>query len=1470
MALSPTQTWKDASRAGTTEPVLLFELRPTVLYDERNFRGDWNRVDPPSAIATGTGQYQNYYTLNPNHPSDELRLASWEVEHPEKQTHQVETLLFAQSVTYYSFAAYGRQTRGQSARGGFLQTFKSSRAFRLKKLYLGLRNESPDPNTLYKGRLFVTIYRNLLEIDTAGAEGNSHLGALLDSAERVFAGEIDFSSSEGCETLTDSSGFWHVLDFSDQNIWLPGGSEPCAILLEPESQVGLETLKLVTGGQSYTYPKGQLYKYDPETGRFIEKSGDLAFKFIVDGYQPTGSGIWTFDVGETPSAGLDGELELCYSEPADTSLYFQMREAAAQSGLSSKPWKTVTDGSRITKRWVQVKVTFSSGTGPNGSALDTPRVYSMRVAFKESHRFVLASRPLFGYPNCVAEAPDYSAEGEPLSGEASATDTSRIVLIDGGGMPSRIFSRCNMKNDEIKVYLGFDCPSFLDTSQSGYNNGNGDWLDFKTIWIEDWEILDGRIVVHGYDQQVRFKEAESPGPCNPPDMAEEIHYDLQNPADIKRDLLKRARIRPSKIDPQSFSRLESAFDWGLTHEIKQTTNLQKVDRELNRHLLAFQVVDETGKWATRYVDYGNTAYDPELGLWLQNSKALPWLRGDDLIAGSERFYPGRKYVRNVAVILFGGKGSDQREYRGIAIDYDENSEKAHKEYASDKILSEFIPAGEDAGNNNGIPLKVARNRLNLQKDGVRMLEFSTRLEFACLQIGDHINLTSTLYSRPGEANPNPLLGMLTRKNIDRNLDAIHWAALVLLDAGQCATQVPTVNPPQNVSVTAGGDGTVSWNWARSADDTAATGNNRYELLQRPSHLETWGSAKTRVNADGSANYEYIDPDFTELISYDFGVRYVNASGRASQIISCENVLVIDSDPGPPGEGDWSVLPLPGAVEVYLINEMSGAHHYNVYVRPDTNTGWQLVGTIPREAGRRGSFIWTPPNPYVSDSYRFSLFALSSVDNWGKESSRSAQKLMCYRPLMSPTEVLPAPGFSTGGGAYPLISRVSIESGFAFSITLKIVAPCGEEDKIDRYELERRDDCGTGQASWSGWERIPDYKVRQEDSSIPAPSAIYYDNTDRKLKPTYYYQYRVRAVGKNNVPGSWSESVTLQLTEDTTPPDQPAITVENFQYANKIKISEPALGGVTPCPDFSHFKIEGYEQSAAIWITLSEHYKGTVFMHQINDSDLGENWKYRVTAYDHSGNASTVSSESGYKSQKKAGTAALSSVVNDTLAQVSVNESNIELKVDKSGVISSINISTEGIDIQGDRITLNGDTVFSADCEVYGLLKLVKTSDNTERIEIGSFNGEEEIRLYGNDALGARLGTIEISESTLGVINLYGPDELGTGESYRWDLTAWYMIPVGASALVLPDASKSGSWFSLSGKGELGWHNTDREMKILEGSNLYRFAPVYFDTENNKLVIRKGSSTYDILRITYNAGSNRFEWAGKYWNADGSV
>lgn len=1417
MALQPTQRWLDAARAGTAEPVMLVELRPTVLYDEKNFAGDWRAgrdsggrslADPANISNLNTATAGE--TVEP-YP-DELRLARREVEHPEAQPL---SLPMGNGVTFRHFGQYEKSGVNTYAEAGqYIQTFRCSRAFRLKKLKLGLYNHGAN----YKGRLRVKLYSHLSESALSGmawstatrpfgvAAGPAARG-IYDSA--VLAHSFEFNAArdslsgadpaktvEGVDFESVSGNTFRIFDLAEANVWLPGGDIPCAIDLCVDRDDNARDLHLYGATDDNAYSRGQLLHHDHGTGKSFKLPGDMGFKFVAEGYAETGTGVWTLDLGKKPGHGLEGELELRYAEPPGTTVRFELRESDSASGWPDA-WRVVSDGARLEhRRFVQVRVTLSSA-GAHG--LDTPRIYSIRAAYKQAFRFVLASRPLFGCPNLVAEVPDYSAEGDPLAGRAGVSDTSRLVLLNAEGMLPRLFSLYDLKNDEVRVCLGFDTPGFLDTSGREYNEGRGDWLQFKTLRIEDWELGEAALTIHGYDQQVRFLEAEAPTPGRENGEIEQIHYHRLPPAIIKRDLLMRAGIRPSQIDfvpggdglprpENSFGALGAAASWQLSRVIGKPTRLHSVDQELNRHLAAFQVTDERGRWVLRRADF-------EAG-------AAALLSGDDILAGSERYHPGHRHLRNLVALYFGGEGSDESAFRALALDVDEESGKRCKEFVVDKLLSEFIPLSDDSRDPAGIPFQVARARLRLQRHGLRTLEFSTRLEHARLQIGDHIHVESARYRRAGTAAPNPLLVMLTRKSVNRSLSRIDWSALVLADSEEVGPGSLFPSPPAGISVSPNGDGTVTWLWQAGPDDDGVR-LLRYELYRRRAHTDGWGFPVVAVSATGAGQYSWDDGPYDELMRYDFAVRAVDTAGRYSAAAVAWNVDVTAEPPTPPGPEDWELEPREGAIALWLVNESPGAHHYRVHVLLG-GTGWRSAGKVECGTGRENAFLYFPDDP--TSLFTIRVFALSAVDSYSQEGEWSGYKVQMFRRLMSSTEVPPAPAWESAGGVYPLVSHVPVGPYQGFTVHLRLLAPGGFEDRVSRYEIQRANDGGSGLDSWSDWERLPDCPVLDPSGDEPGPSALIYENRDPSFKTGRRYRYRARGVGRNNVPGLWSETLVLLLTEDTTAPDRPLVSLVARTGYNELSISEPTIAG-GPCPDFDYWKIEGFKQESGQWEVLEPQWRDTRYGHGDADGEMEKPWKYRVTAFDHSGNASPPSLETGFGSMKKAGTTFLSSAVNGTLAQVSVNQAEIELKVSKSGVISAINLSSEGVNIAGDRITLDGDTVFSADCEIHGELKMTRTSGNLERIEIGSFSTGEEIRCYGSlggsvEHLGIRICTHEFGINNLPVIQLSSNDMLGWGVEPGWFISGLFIQPAGYAAFILPDAAYSGSW--PAGEPCIGW------------------------------------------------------------------
>jgi len=791
MALTPTQRWTDTAAAGTADPVVLVELKPSVLYDDKRLSEDWQGGEDTRGISLRTSTVSGLNQVAPEDGEDltpyhnQVRLGSAEVTHPEKQEvmenlHNTRGLTFLHSAV----ADYGAMPQ-------FIQTFKSEKAFRLKKIYIGLPLQSK-----FMGHTILRLYSHLSEPKayrfwtprpglgtpiSSTKSGTLATKGLFDNARLVTTVTIEHDK----EKTQTYDGNWRVLDVSDENIWLPGGDILCAIGLHVDSPGGkgrsADNLRLYGSSNGDTYTRGQLLEHEHSTGLSYKVNGDLAFKFLADGYESTGAGVWTFDIGESLSGytisqktsevakrlteATGGTLEIADNTPPGTSILYQMRESSASSLLG--PWSTVNDGKALgSKRYIQIKATLTG----DSDQLDTPRIFSIRTAYQRSEKF--ATLPVLGYSNALWEAPDFSVSGDPLEGKAKTTDTSRIVLNTAEGMITRLFQLYPMKNDEVVVSLGFDTSDFTED----------DYLPLKHLWVEGWTIKSSHIAIKCYDQQVKLKDIQIPGETDPPEKMEKIYYVKQTPDVILKDLLRRARVRYNNIDHISFdTTLRGNFNWEFSKEITEPTELNKLTSEINKHLLAFLAINEKGKWQIHSADF--------------SASPSVEIEEADILEGTEETDLGIERLKNETVVLYnpaGGEAKQETDYQNITIEYDGTSQKANQEQIADKLLSTFIPPDTDSTDPDSSPRLIAHRRLALQKDGLRTTRWSTGIKYLYLQVGDHVSLNSQYYRRSGVSTYNPLTVMITSKELDADLGAVHWGGLIILDADQSAGSPSTV------------------------------------------------------------------------------------------------------------------------------------------------------------------------------------------------------------------------------------------------------------------------------------------------------------------------------------------------------------------------------------------------------------------------------------------------------------------------------------------------------------------------------------------------------------------------------------------------------------------------------------------------------------------------------------------------------
>lgn len=334
-------------------------------------------------------------------------------------------------------------------------------------------------------------------------------------------------------------------------------------------------------------------------------------------------------------------------------------------------------------------------------------------------------------------------------------------------------------------------------------------------------------------------------------------------------------------------------------------------------------------------------------------------------------------------------------------------------------------------------------------------------------------------------------------------------------------------------------------------------------------------------------------------------------------------------PDPP---TWTVQGVQGGWLFTITGPVSGAIGYSIYMfNEDRQDFTDLAGYIKdsrTDAAQNGTRLTA-----TIDATRYGkrVTARFKLRTWTKTSQSALSEEQSARSLVknAPDWVPSAPSLSDDG--YPLLSKIAKYNAFTFMVRNKILAFGDEKDAVRSYEIQRRDDVGSGEVTWSTWATLPEKVI--QDPSTPNPLFMYYDNTDHLFVAGRVYQYRVRAVGLNGKPSAWSDPVRIEMEDDTTPPDKPVFTATELTGAVRLDIQAATQGG-GPCPDFAYWKIEKSDDSGATWATLQARHTGTVFIDVDIDANLETNRRYRITAYDYSNNASTVADPSTDKKKKK--------------------------------------------------------------------------------------------------------------------------------------------------------------------------------------------------------------------------------------------
>ena len=328
--------------------------------------------------------------------------------------------------------------------------------------------------------------------------------------------------------------------------------------------------------------------------------------------------------------------------------------------------------------------------------------------------------------------------------------------------------------------------------------------------------------------------------------------------------------------------------------------------------------------------------------------------------------------------------------------------------------------------------------------------------------------------------------------------------------------------------------------------------------------------------------------------------------------------------------DWGVVGIPGGWKLAIFNYFENVEWWQVWAYHEHEEKWKffdIIDDLRTESGDRfsGGLVkeWSAYDPTEKTRKRFKIRAHGHQQK-GEFSDEIAVWSLVRSGKTKTTPTAPTL-------AAPSVTNLAVENGFAFRIDFTITAATGEEDAVSSYEIARADDNGTGD-TFGSYVIVRRHDV---DTDLPGPVTINVQNTDRVLKPTWKYRYRIRSIGLDGTPSAWSSYQQITMPGDETAPAQPTIAVTPVIVGLQIAIT----GGTEA--DFAYFKIES-NTGAGGWVTANPRLVDRLWIYNPPEAvvNAGTTISFRVTAYDFSGNGSTVSSASGAAAATRVGAGAI--------------------------------------------------------------------------------------------------------------------------------------------------------------------------------------------------------------------------------------
>lgn len=1178
-------------------------------------------------------------------------------------------------------------------------------------------------NQLSSGELLCTII--------PGIDENIYMdAAALDQAEQ-YAISAPVQAAEG----------WLVIDFSQFGIVKELGTA-FGILLQPSAvdgdHVGINLwesdhpLPYYSSDTNIMYwNRGQqIVRANLPTRRspVTDAAGNprcVEFRVATQGYQQSGSITVIFDTGGVPDSQATGMWLLAdWVEPgAAISHAAWASDTGAFSGEQTS-LGAVTDGQAIAvkKRYYKLTTTFSASV----DRLSGAGLIEAGPRFTRTDTFAMYNRPIWGHANTVAEIEITEGSVNPEQGESSS-EKPYIRFKDED--ISRRLQEYDYQGEEVSILRGYDYAGFTEN----------DCEVRARALIMDYE-QDDKVSLETINLLKDLSERKLPRQSEDPDVKTIVNIVDTHPVDAAIILMRRAGIRSSLMDTAGLAAVKAIpriADYRVRRILDEEQGLDELLSELLTPLL-MTMYESGGKIGISRIDWSATP--------------AASITGGAIHPNTERFMPRLKEGRGYHLLAYGERpdGEGGRYYRHIAPALDAAAIKRFNG-KGEVVKYPWLPGIRTADAET-----IAADLLFARKRGLPLIEVEVDTALAWLQPGMAVEFESSLYRRRGVSETNPLLCHVAQVVPER--DRVELSLVVMLDAQDSAPGgVSPVGPPAGFTASEI-DGGAQFELTASADPSVTL----YRIEQALAGSGKWRLKRTFAPGDFSGGTVlWQDIDFARLAALDFRAVAV-AGGRRSEPVTVSAFRVQSTALAAPVV---SLLKIQGIFKLTLDSFPAGAValliEHRRYGEP-----WERIEQEGNTfaAGQVIAYYQPPAvKQKIKDKSGIDRFRVACVDKYGQAGTYTGELSDWQGTTLADGDAIPG-AVAFGDPAYSIVHQAHGDY-YRTEALLNLVLPSADIEWLETLEVRRRSNGGSGE-TYGEWEMM-DVKPLRESADTPPPIYIEYRDASQ-LNQGWSYQYQARLKGNNGIYGPWQTTpLTIAIPEDTTAPDVPSFNVIPLPLKHLI-LFDPATEGEGAIKDFSHFQLQAYVNGEGFWFDVEQR-KGVLFEHPFEAADLGKQVKYRAKAWDTSNNSSAWSAETGWNTVLKVGLTALDTEVNSLLAQVTTNQNNITthgtlisqnasaillrayqtsldttngnvstntadislqatqigLRVKWDGNATSVVLSTDGVKIKASLLKIDGNVEITGDAVIQGILAAnggIKTRSGTNFMQFGNYDG----------------------------------------------------------------------------------------------------------------------------------------------------